>query len=67
MSSPTQAYAKRQQVKTIRRCDGTDDFHPITGITALTKRDTEAMAAAAAGRGVPMGRSCPAIACARTG
>lgn len=41
-SSPAQAYAKRQQVKTIRRCDGTDDFRPITGATALMKRDTEA-------------------------
>ncbi|KAI1788465.1 hypothetical protein LXA43DRAFT_974805 [Ganoderma leucocontextum] len=43
-SSPAQAYANRQQVKTIRRCDGTDDFRPITGATALMKRDTEAMA-----------------------
>ena len=41
MSSPAQAYAKRQQVKTIRRCDGTDDFRPLTGATALMKRDTE--------------------------
>ncbi|KAH9857705.1 hypothetical protein C2E23DRAFT_288043 [Lenzites betulinus] len=45
MSSPAQAYAKRQQVKTIRRCDGTDDFRPLTGATALMKRDTEALAA----------------------
>ena len=52
LSSPAQAYAKRQQVKTIRRCDGTDDFRPITGVTALMKRDTEVMAAAAAGRGL---------------
>ncbi|OSX64749.1 hypothetical protein POSPLADRAFT_1134070 [Postia placenta MAD-698-R-SB12] len=43
MSSPAQAYAKRQQVKTIRRCDGTDDFRPLTGATALMRRDTEAM------------------------
>ncbi|KAI0350088.1 hypothetical protein OH77DRAFT_1102259 [Trametes cingulata] len=43
MSSPAQAYAKRQQVKTIRRCDGTDDFRPLTGATALMKRDTEVM------------------------
>ncbi|KAG6821087.1 hypothetical protein H0H93_007246 [Arthromyces matolae] len=35
MSSPAQAYSKRQQVKTIRRCDGTDDFRPLTGATAL--------------------------------
>lgn len=38
-SSPAQAYAKRQQVKTIRRCDGTEDFRPLTGATALAKRD----------------------------
>ncbi|KAH9923982.1 uncharacterized protein BXZ73DRAFT_50694 [Epithele typhae] len=43
MSSPAQAYAKRQQVKTIRRCDGTDDFRPLTGATALMKRDTEVL------------------------
>lgn len=40
-SSPAQAYAKRQQVKTIRRCDGTEDFRPLTGATALSKRDME--------------------------
>ncbi|KAF7967655.1 hypothetical protein HWV62_17320 [Athelia sp. TMB] len=39
MSSPAQAYSKRQQVKTIRRCDGTDDFRPLTGATAMNKRD----------------------------
>ncbi|KAL7283074.1 hypothetical protein ACG7TL_002498 [Trametes sanguinea] len=48
MSSPAQAYAKRQQVKTIRRCDGTDDFRPLTGATALIKRDTEVLS----GRGL---------------
>lgn len=41
MSSPAQAYAKRQQVKTIRRCDGTDDFRPLTGATAMVKRDMD--------------------------
>ncbi|KAL0580245.1 m-phase inducer phosphatase [Marasmius crinis-equi] len=40
MSSPAQAYAKRQQMKTIRRCDGTDDFRPLTGATALTLKDS---------------------------
>ncbi|KII88974.1 hypothetical protein PLICRDRAFT_108846 [Plicaturopsis crispa FD-325 SS-3] len=40
MSSPAQAYAKRQQVKTIRRCDGTDDFRPLTGATAMTMKDS---------------------------
>lgn len=39
MSSPAQAYSKRQQVKTIRRCDGTDDFRPLTGAIAVVKRD----------------------------
>ncbi|KAG5220341.1 cell division cycle- protein [Salix suchowensis] len=40
MSSPAQAYAKRQQVKTIRRCDGTDDFRPLTGATAMVMRES---------------------------
>lgn len=30
MSSPVQAYSKRQQVKTLRRRDGTDDFRSVT-------------------------------------
>ncbi|KAH6919017.1 tyrosine phosphatase [Coprinopsis sp. MPI-PUGE-AT-0042] len=34
MSSPAQAYAKRQSVKTIRRCDGTEDFRPLTGVVS---------------------------------
>ncbi|KAH8102861.1 hypothetical protein BXZ70DRAFT_889702 [Cristinia sonorae] len=42
MSSPAQAYARRQQVKTIRRCDGTDDFRPLTGASALVSRDNDA-------------------------
>lgn len=41
MSSPAQAYSKRQSMKTIRRCDGTDDFRPLTGATALITRDKE--------------------------
>ncbi|KAG6841676.1 hypothetical protein C0991_008314 [Blastosporella zonata] len=40
MSSPAQAYSKRQQVKTIRRCDGTDDFRPLTGATALVMNES---------------------------
>ncbi|KAJ7738516.1 hypothetical protein DFH07DRAFT_84124 [Mycena maculata] len=40
MSSPAQAYAKRQQVRTIRRCDGTDDFRPITGATAMVLNES---------------------------
>ncbi|KAJ7090034.1 hypothetical protein C8R43DRAFT_1172447 [Mycena crocata] len=39
-SSPAQAYAKRQQVKTIRRCDGTDDFRPLTGATAMVLNES---------------------------
>lgn len=31
MSSPAQAYIRRQQTKTIRRRDGTEDFKPLTG------------------------------------
>ncbi|KAI0048544.1 hypothetical protein FA95DRAFT_1490667 [Auriscalpium vulgare] len=40
-SSPAQAYAKRQQVKTIRRRDGTEDFRPLTGVTAMAMRDRD--------------------------
>ncbi|KAJ6547399.1 hypothetical protein B0H19DRAFT_1165393 [Mycena capillaripes] len=40
MSSPAQAYAKRQQVKTIRRCDGTEDFRPLTGATAMVLNES---------------------------
>ncbi|KAK0459559.1 uncharacterized protein EV420DRAFT_273637 [Desarmillaria tabescens] len=39
-SSPAQAYAQRQQVKTIRRCDGTDDFWPLTGATAMVMQES---------------------------
>ncbi|OJA11940.1 hypothetical protein AZE42_06380 [Rhizopogon vesiculosus] len=39
MSSPAQAYTKRQQVKAIRRRDGTEDFRPLTGATATVQRD----------------------------
>jgi M-phase inducer tyrosine phosphatase len=38
MSSPAQVYSRRQHAKTIRRCDGTEDFWPITGVTAMTTR-----------------------------
>ncbi|KAF7322847.1 Rhodanese domain-containing protein [Mycena chlorophos] len=40
LSSPAQAYAARQQMKTIRRCDGTDDFRPLTGVTALVQNES---------------------------
>jgi len=36
MSSPAQAYTKRQQAKTLRRRDGTEDFRPLTGATGVT-------------------------------
>ena len=40
-SSPTEAYATRQQVKTIRRCDGTYDFRPLTAAAAIGSKDKE--------------------------
>ena len=40
MSSPAQAYSKRQQAKTIRRRDGTEDFRPITGVTAMVEKES---------------------------
>ena len=49
MSSPAQAYAKRQQVKTIRRCDGTDDFRPLTGATAMVMKESPSSRLMAAG------------------
>ncbi|KAJ7632463.1 hypothetical protein FB45DRAFT_503982 [Roridomyces roridus] len=51
MSSPAQAYAKRQQVKTIRRCDGTEDFRPLTGATAMV--DNESPSAKFLSAGMP--------------
>lgn len=39
-SSPAQAYAKRQHLKTIRRCDGTEDFRPLTGATAMNTKNS---------------------------
>lgn len=49
MSSPAQAYSKRQQVKTIRRCDGTEDFRPLTGVTALVQNESPSAKFMAAG------------------
>ncbi|KAJ7582837.1 hypothetical protein C8J56DRAFT_894617 [Mycena floridula] len=40
VSSPAQAYARRQQLKTIRRCDGTEDFRPLTGVTAMVTNES---------------------------
>lgn len=39
MSSPAQAYMKRQQTKTIRRRDGTEDFRPLTGASPIVNKD----------------------------
>jgi M-phase inducer tyrosine phosphatase len=49
MSSPAQAYSKRQQVKTIRRCDGTEDFRPLTGATAMVSKESPSAKFMAAG------------------
>jgi M-phase inducer tyrosine phosphatase len=40
-SSPALAYAKRQQIRTIRRRDGTDDFRSLKGATSMVVRDKE--------------------------
>jgi M-phase inducer tyrosine phosphatase len=40
-NSPALAYAKRQQIRTIRRRDGTDDFRSLKGATAMVARDKE--------------------------
>ncbi|KIL68578.1 hypothetical protein M378DRAFT_71427 [Amanita muscaria Koide BX008] len=40
MSSPAQAYTRRQQVRTLRRRDGTEDFRPLTGASPLYNRDS---------------------------
>ncbi|KAF9009423.1 hypothetical protein BDQ17DRAFT_1235420 [Cyathus striatus] len=49
MSSPAQDYAKRQQGRTIRRCDGTEDFRPLTGASVLTLKDSPSAKFMAAG------------------
>ncbi|KAF9533474.1 hypothetical protein CPB83DRAFT_889977 [Crepidotus variabilis] len=53
MSSPAQAYSKRQQVKTIRRCDGTEDFRPLTGVTALAMKESSPSSKLMAAQGLP--------------
>ncbi|KAF8626305.1 hypothetical protein AX15_004975 [Amanita polypyramis BW_CC] len=40
MSSPAQAYTKRQQVRTLRRRDGTEDFRPLTGASPVCNRES---------------------------
>ncbi|KIK06553.1 hypothetical protein K443DRAFT_129827 [Laccaria amethystina LaAM-08-1] len=49
MSSPAQAYSRRQQVKTVRRCDGTEDFRPLTGATAMVQKESPSAKFMAAG------------------
>ena len=41
-SSPDQVYAKRQQLKTIRRCNasGIEDSHLLTGATAILTKES---------------------------
>ena len=58
-SSPAMAYAKRQQVKTIRRCDGTDDFRSMTGASAMLKRDNEVRPSRKSDEGVRLERDTP--------
>lgn len=46
-SSPAaQAYAKRQNVRTVRRRDGTDDFRPLTGIGMSMQQQQQQLAGA---------------------
>ncbi|KAK2460607.1 hypothetical protein APHAL10511_007077 [Amanita phalloides] len=40
MSSPAQAYTKRQQVRTLRRRDGTEDFRPLTGASPSFNKES---------------------------
>ncbi|KIK97416.1 hypothetical protein PAXRUDRAFT_136344 [Paxillus rubicundulus Ve08.2h10] len=39
MSSPAQAYTKRQQTRTIRRRDGTEDFRPLKGGSPIVQKE----------------------------
>ncbi|KAI5899901.1 Rhodanese-like protein [Schizophyllum commune H4-8] len=39
-SSPAQAYARRQQQRTIRRCDGTENFKPVTAATKVGMQES---------------------------
>lgn len=38
MSSPAQAYSKRQQGRTLRRRDGTEDFRPLAGVSVAAMK-----------------------------
>lgn len=39
-SSPAQAYSKRQQVRTLRRCDGSESLRSISGASAMVARES---------------------------
>jgi M-phase inducer tyrosine phosphatase len=39
-SSPAQAYTKRQQVRTIRRCDGSESLRSVTNAAAIVTRES---------------------------
>lgn len=41
MSSPAAAYKQRQQTRTIRRRDGTEDFRPLTAVDNMAKANLE--------------------------
>lgn len=53
MSSPAQAYAQRQQMKTVRRCDGTEDFRLRTGATAMIMNEQSPSAKHMTAGGMP--------------
>lgn len=59
VSSPAVAYAKRQQMKTIRRCDGMEDFRSRTGATAMLKREEEMRTSRKSPEGMPLERDTP--------
>ncbi len=40
MSSPAQAYSKRQQVRTLRRCDGSESLRSVSGASAMVTRES---------------------------
>ena len=54
MSSPAQSYAKRQQVKGIRRCNGTDDIlKPLMGLKAVTNNRQDSPSSRFMAAGLP--------------
>lgn len=53
MSSPAQAYTKRQQVRTLRRRDGTEDFRPMTGVSPSFNVNRDSPSAKFLAPGIP--------------